>query len=144
MDGSRRPRIYVTPCACKRCLRSFKFGCSLRFHEEDCSVVLPSFSNVIFSNSSRDVERSYGDPGSDSSDEEDKKIESEVQREVRDTESELSVTEDMEEMDLLQDPSIQICKRYLSSHKYINIFLYIINIFIVDIGIHLPRTSPVC
>ena len=122
MDGSRRPRIYVTPCACKRCLRSFKFGCSLRFHEEDCSVVLPSFSNVIFSNSSRDVERSYGDPGSDSSDEEDKKIESEVQREVRDTESELSVTEDMEEMDLLQDPSNQICKRYLSSHKYINIF----------------------
>lgn len=111
MERSRRRKIVQTPLTCKFCLRGFRFISCREFHEEECTIRLPSFSNVV-SLPTRKVERTLRDQGSSSEDEEeDKKTERELRREVKDTDSELSDAEDPVETDLLRDPSNQICKR---------------------------------
>ena len=113
MESSRRRKIVQTPLMCKFCLRGFRFISCRELHEEECTIRLPSFSNVDYL-STRKVERTSRDQGSSSEDEEeeeDKKLERELRREVKDTDSELSDAEDPAETDFLRDPSNQICTR---------------------------------
>ena len=107
MESSRRRKIVQTPLMCKFCLRGFRFISCRELHEEECTIRLPSFSNVVYL-STRKVERTSRDQGSSSEDEEeeeDKKLERELRREVKDTDSELSDAEDPAETDFLRDPS---------------------------------------